>query len=95
MDDNRKIQMIACSRRFILRKVAVATAGAALVGAGMSKPAEAKASQKLVSYRDMPHGKQECDNCSQFEPPSSCKAVAGAINPKGWCLVYSPKAAGQ
>jgi hypothetical protein len=36
---------------------------------------------------------QECDNCSQFEPPSSCKVVDGAVNPTGWCKVYVKKPA--
>jgi hypothetical protein len=34
---------------------------------------------------------QECDNCSQFEPPSSCKVVDGTISPTGWCKVYVRK----
>jgi len=53
--------------------------------------AQAKAPQAQVKYQETPKGKQECSNCLQFEPPSSCKLVAGKINPKGWCLLYAPK----
>ena len=94
MDEKTKIRPTACSRRWVLQNAAVASVGAALLSAGLSEPAEAKASQSIVGYQDMPHGKQECDNCSHFEPPSSCKLVDGTISTKGWCLVYGPKAAG-
>ena len=53
--------------------------------------AQTKIAQKLVQYQEKPKGPQECDNCLHFVPPSSCKMVAGKINPKGWCQLYAPK----
>jgi hypothetical protein len=94
MEQGAEMRHVGCSRRALLRSVAVAAAGAAAVGAGISKPAEAqaKAPQNLVGYQDSPHGTQECDNCAQFAPPSSCKVVDGTISPKGWCKIYAAKA---
>jgi hypothetical protein len=83
-----------CSRRSLLRKAAVTASGIALAGAALvPRPAAAKAAQKLVAYQDTPHGAQQCDNCGQFEAPSSCKVVEGTVSPKGWCKVYVKKPA--
>ena len=71
--------------------------GAAMLGATVSASREAaaqtKATQKAVGYQDTPHGAQRCDNCLQFEPPSSCKTVDGKIAPAGWCKIYVKKPA--
>jgi hypothetical protein len=89
MTDSSKI-----SRRRVLT-VAAGAAGAvtgvtAMVGT--STPAQAaKAPQKAVKYQDTPKGEQRCDNCAQFEPPSSCKTVDGTVSPEGWCMVYVKK----
>jgi hypothetical protein len=91
MTDSSKI-----SRRRVLT-VAAGAAGAvtgvaAMVGA--STPAlAAKTPQKAVKYQDTPKGEQRCDNCTLFEPPSSCKTVDGTISPEGWCMVYAKKPA--
>jgi hypothetical protein len=45
----------------------------------------------MVKYQEKPKGDLECDKCLHFEPPASCKLVAGKINPKGWCLLFAPK----
>ena len=78
------------SRRCLFRKVA-AGGGIAMFGAIASELAFAKATQKAAGYQDTPKGEQRCDNCSQFEAPSSCKIVEGEINPDGWCRVYVKK----
>lgn len=70
-----------------------ATGGVAALGSIASRPAQAKAAQKLVGYQDTPHGAQQCNNCAQFEAPSSCKVVDGTISPTGWCKVYVKKPA--
>jgi hypothetical protein len=74
-----------------LRNAAFAAGGAAVLVTGVSRPASAKAAQKLVGYQDTPHGAQQCDNCSQFVAPASCKVVDGEISPTGWCKVYVKK----
>jgi hypothetical protein len=85
------------SRRQALT-IAAGVAGASLTSAavvvGTSTPAKAaKASQKIVKYQDTPKGDQRCENCVQFEAPSSCKTVDGTVAAQGWCMVYAKKPA--
>jgi hypothetical protein len=74
MDDASK-GSAAPSRRSILRKFAFSADGAAILATGVAgrrmAEAQTKATQKAVGYQDTPHGAQRCDNCRQFEPPSS------------------------
>ena len=83
------------SRRQVLT-IAAGAAGASVAGAaaviGSSTSAQAaKVSQKIVKYQDTPKGEQRCDNCVQFEAPSSCKTVDGTVAAQGWCTVYAKK----
>jgi hypothetical protein len=82
------------SRRTLIRRLAATAGGTALLGttimAGRNAEA-AKMAQTVVAYQDTPKGAQQCDNCSQFEAPASCKIVDGAIAPSGWCKVYVKK----
>ena len=93
METQSKDQEARVSRRSLLRTAAVAAGGAAILGTAASRPAEAKAQPKIVGYQDTPHGAQQCDNCSQFVAPDSCKVVDGKISPTGWCKVYAKKPA--
>ena len=93
MEVQSKANQTRISRRSLLRRAAVAASGAAILGTAVSRQAEAKAQQKLVGYQDTPHGAQQCDNCSQFVAPDSCKVVDGKISPTGWCKVYAKKPA--
>ncbi len=73
----------------------VLAGGGALLLAGASAPANAgssKVSQKAVAYRNRPNGTARCDNCALWQPPASCKVVAGVISPAGWCTIYARKA---
>jgi hypothetical protein len=84
------------SRRSLLRRLAVTAGGTALLGTTIlasGKAEAAKMAQTVVGYQDTPKGAQQCDNCSQFEAPASCKIVDGAISPSGWCKVYVKKPA--
>jgi hypothetical protein len=60
----------------------------------------AKLSKAEVQYRDRPNSGKDCDDCIQFVPGStpkaagSCKVVAGAISPHGYCLAFTPKPSG-
>jgi hypothetical protein len=85
------------SRRQALA-IAAGAAGASVTGAaaviGTSTAAQAaKVSQKIVKYQDTPKGEQRCENCVQFEAPSSCKTVDGTVAAQGWCTVYAKKQA--
>jgi hypothetical protein len=80
------------SRRNMLRGVACAAAGVALVtatdGAFAAKP---KKSQADVAYQGSPHGSERCDNCEPFIPPNKCRTVEGTVIPQGWCKIYVAK----
>lgn len=80
------------SRRDFLFTAAVS--GVAVAGATViSSPALAadKVPQKTVSYQPAPKGNQQCNNCDNFQPPTGCKLVDGAISPSGWCTLYKAK----
>ena len=47
--------------------------------------------QLRARYQDSPKGDRQCSRCANFVAPSSCKLVAGAISPQGWCLFYNEK----
>jgi High potential iron-sulfur protein len=82
------------SRRQVLTIAAGASVTSAAVVIGTSTPAHAaKASQKTVKYQDTPKGEQRCENCMQFEAPSTCKTVDGTVAAQGWCMVYAKKQA--
>ena len=75
------------SRRSILK------AGFALAAAAMSEglAAQQKIAQNMVQYQESPKDGKECDQCAQFVAPGSCKVVDGKINPKGYCVAFTPK----
>jgi hypothetical protein len=89
--EQAKLSSSRLSRRCLVGNAAFAAGGIAVFSTMISRRAEAKAAQKLVGYQDTPHGQQQCHNCSQFDPPSSCKVVDGTISPTGWCKVYVKK----
>ena len=45
----------------------------------------------MVQYQKTPKNGQQCSTCVNYDPPSACKIVAGAIVPEGWCIAYGPK----
>jgi hypothetical protein len=99
MSDAPKARSAEPSRRSILRNLAFIAGGAAIISTTASgireAAAQTKMTQQAVGYQDTPKGAERCDNCAQFEPPSSCKVVEGKIAPAGWCKVYVKKPAGQ
>lgn len=78
------------SRRTFL--YGAAAGGGVALGIGLvASPAAAKVPQTSVTYQPMPKGKSRCDNCLNWQPPSSCKLVDGAISPSGWCTLFHSK----
>src|SRR5208282_5421686 len=73
MKETPKAPSVELSRRSLLRNVAFAAGGAAVLGTtvGVTRDAEAqtKVAQTAVGYQDTPKGAQQCDNCSQWQPP--------------------------
>ncbi len=78
------------SRRFVLCSAAVA-ASVCVLGGRAAPQGSIKSPQQSARYQDHPNGGQRCGSCRQFQPPSSCKVVAGKISPNGWCSLYFAK----
>jgi len=49
---------------------------------------EQKSSKQEAKYQAHPHNGQVCKNCTMWRPPNKCSAVAGDIEPDGWCEWY-------
>lgn len=56
-----------------------------------------KLSKTDVKYVDRGREGMDCDDCAHFMPgtqrngPGSCKVVAGAISPHGYCVAFTEK----
>jgi hypothetical protein len=91
---DRTLRAIDLTRRGLFRDVALIAGAGALLGGGLaatSAAADTKFSQKMAHYQGTPKGAARCSNCSQFQPASACKVVAGVIAPAGWCTLYALK----
>ena len=53
--------------------------------------ADDKVSKATAKYQDRPNGQQRCEICVNFQPPKSCRFVAGDISPKGWCQYFAAR----
>jgi hypothetical protein len=77
----------------ISRRAAIRSGQALLVTSAVGLATTAygadKVDPKFVQYRAQPNNGAKCNDCVQFETPSLCKAVAGTINPNGWCLLFA------
>ncbi len=71
--------------------VVMASGARAAEGLAGRQFAQDKIAQNLVQYQETPKDGAKCSTCVNFEAPSSCKIVAGTINPNGWCVAYAPK----
>jgi hypothetical protein len=92
MSDLMNIRSRQLSRRLAFRSLATLAGGAVILGTTMRANravADAtKNAQKTAGYQATPQGAARCDNCKEFEAPSSCKTVEGSISPTGWCRIY-------
>jgi len=108
MDDAPEIAAREVSRRSILQNSAFAAGGVAMLGTilaggtallgtmisgNRAAEAQTKMTPIAVGYQGTPKGAQRCDNCTQFEAPTSCKVVTGTIAAAGWCKLYAKKPA--
>jgi len=91
MSDISTSGQVDISRRALLRGAAVALS--APIFAINIKAAMAKSAQSAVAYETSPKNGHSCGNCMNFEPPSSCKLVDGAISSSGWCKLWAEKKA--
>jgi hypothetical protein len=94
MKADTKPHRLDISRRRLLRSatlVAAASAFVAVAAVGSTALADSKFSHALAKYQATPKGAARCDNCSQFQSPSSCKVVASPVAAAGWCALYAAK----
>jgi hypothetical protein len=90
----RETHTLDISRRGLLRHVALVAGAGALVGAGLAASpaaAQSKFSQSMAKYQATPKGGHDCGSCSQFQPATACKVVAGTVSATGWCMLWAPK----
>lgn len=82
------------TRRQTLQGAATVAALGLLPELSLTSPALAarKLKQKAVQYQEKPKDGHQCDGCRHFKAPHSCDKVAGTISPKGWCMLWAPKA---
>lgn len=77
------------SRRSVLLQGVACAAGAATILTVAAEPAMAsKLPKAAVGYQSHPQGNEKCSECALFIKPHSCKSVAGAIDPNGWCHIF-------
>jgi hypothetical protein len=76
------------SRRKVMRAVAKGVAAGLLLRIPQSRASE-KMTQHQAEYQDAPKDIYSCATCTLFEPPTSCKVVAGEISKDGWCKAFA------
>ena len=83
------------SRRNLFRSATIIAGGVAVFAAGIgtsrAEVESCKMSLVAAGYQAKPKDGAQCDGCSLFQAPSSCKLVDGVISPTGWCRFYSKK----
>ena len=55
----------------------------------------AKSTKAEAGYQANPKNGQKCINCTMWRDPNKCSAVAGNIDPDGWCDWYAGGAYGK
>lgn len=56
---------------------------------------EQKGTKEQAGYQPIPKNGQKCINCTMWRDPDRCTAVAGKIDPNGWCKWYAGGAYGK
>jgi len=82
----------------LLGHAGLATVTSVIIAGAVAKTASADAlqSQDSVSYQSTPSDGQHCSICKNFIPGAAgsatgtCKVVAGAVSPNGYCLAFEP-----
>ena len=78
------------SRRAILSRMSAFVASALSLSFAYAQ-GFTKSPQASAGYQNYANGTQRCGGCIHFQPPSSCKVVAGQISPNGWCRIFAAK----
>jgi hypothetical protein len=75
----------------LVRGFSYAAGISAVLAASPNAAMANKLPKTAVNYRPKPNGHKKCSTCVLFEPPKSCKNVAGDISPDGWCILWRAK----
>jgi hypothetical protein len=75
-------------RRKLIRAVVKGVSAGLLLRISRTQASE-KMKPQQAEYQDTPSGIYSCAMCSLFEPPKSCKVVAGEVSKDGWCRVFA------
>ena len=81
-------QRMDSSRRKLIGAAATGVAAGFLLRIAPAQAAE-KMTRQQAEYQDTPKGIYSCATCTLFEPPQSCKVVAGEVSPDGWCKAFA------
>jgi uncharacterized paraquat-inducible protein A len=76
------------SRRTVMRAAAGGVSASLLLRISRAKAAE-KMTPQQAEYQDTPKDIHSCATCTLFEPPKSCKVVAGEVSRDGWCKAFA------
>jgi len=63
--------------------------GAAVLPMAARAETPEKMTPQQAQYQDTPNGIYSCAVCTLFEPPKSCKVVAGEVSKDGWCKAFA------
>ena len=72
------------SRRKVIGAVVKGVSAGLLFRISQTEASE-KMTLQQAEYQDTPNGIYSCGMCTLFEPPKSCKVVAGEVSKDGWC----------
>ena len=75
------------SRRELMRAVVTGVPLGLLLRISRTEASE-KMTRQQAEYQDTPNGLYSCAVCTLFDPPASCKVVAGEVNKDGWCRAF-------
>jgi hypothetical protein len=75
------------------RRWAIGARAGAVPAALLLRISQTQASEKMTpqqaEYQDTPNSIYSCATCTLFEPPKSCKVVAGEVSKDGWCKAFA------
>jgi len=81
-------QRLDRSRRKVMRAVVNGVSAGLLLRISQAKASD-KMTPQQAEYQDAPNGLYSCGMCTLFEPPKSCKVVAGEVSKDGWCKAFA------
>ena len=81
-------QRVDRSRRKLIRAAVRGISAGLLLRISPTQASE-KMTLQQAEYQDTPNGIYSCGMCTLFEPPKSCKVVAGEVSKDGWCKAFA------